>query len=380
MIGILITFLFLLTACEDSESALPDSIEYPPPSESDQSQDSGDIINEPTVVTPLIISNGEDVQFIDWISNEEVIYISSYNGESSINLYNLVSGENNPLFITQGFIQIVEVSPDKEQLLVQVSSMDHEATLHILALNGKQLSTINIPSSEIYLDWNEINPSQILVTSFSEDWSFQSYVWNIETSELTTLQMEQPFSEWIGENALQYLDWNVEQPELLAPLKRINLDSNEISVVTKDIYFTKSYGDWFLTLSPSSQNEYKGVYQFYNATSGQIGSFTAFHLNRFSEWVVPYHEFVEAGNRFYFFQPLEGGDIDFYEKDFVLSSYSLTDGETNIVMEGLENKPIQCSPNGSYCLYGYQLEQVISIQNGEVTSLISEGIKKADAM
>jgi hypothetical protein len=39
-------------------------------------------------------------------------------------------------------------------------------------------------------------------------------------------------------------------------------------------------------------------------------------------------------------------------------------------MEGMENEPLDCAPEGTYCLYGYQLEKLIDLQEKQILDLV----------
>ena len=372
IVGFVIGLCLFLTACEDSNSVKPSS--EPGSDLNNESYDSADKM----AVTPLLVPNRDQIQFVDWISNEEVIYIDHKNKESTILKYHLSVGEKTPLFVTPGFVQHAEVSPDRDQLLIQYSSKENEATLTILDLSGKVTATITIPSVEIYINWNQLNQSKILVTAFSKDWSYQSYIWNTGTQQLEQIKLKQPFAEWGDVNSFHYLDWKDNQPSLLAPLKQDDL-SGEITTLSEEVYYAKSFGEWYFTLSPSKISENKGTYQFYRPNGNALSEIEVFHLNSYSEWLVPFYDNPDDKNEFFFFQPIEGGTADLYNQGFLLTSYQIETGESKILMEGLENLPIECSPNGSYCMYGYQLENILLINEQKIVPLLKEENEKTDA-
>ncbi|MET3699226.1 hypothetical protein SAMN05877753_102135 [Bacillus oleivorans] len=365
-IGLILGLFLFLTACEDSSRVKPSS-ETPPPSESETAQESADKM----VVTPLSVADSDQIQFVDWISNEEVIYIEHKNQESTIFKYHLSFGEKTPLFVTAGFVQLVEVSPERDQLLIQYSSNENEAALTILHVNGKVTSTVTIPSVEINTNWNQINQSKILVTAFSEDWSYKSYIWDTGNSQLESIELNHPFAGWGSESTLHYIDWDENQPSLLAPLRQIDF-SGEITTLAEDVYFSKSFGKWFFTLSPSQQSDDKATYHFYRSDGKDLDQIEVFHLNSYSEWLIPYYDVASEKNELFFFEPVEGGAADLYNKGFLLSSYHVDSGDRQTLMEGLENLPIECSPNGSYCMYGYQLENILLVEEQKIVPLVKE--------
>lgn len=375
VVGIMFILLLLLSACEDSNNQDLDQN----PSNINPIEEGGDgDSNDLMVVHPVRVEQGVVLQFVDWITNEKVIMIQHQNEESTIYVYDIFTGEKNPLFVTKGYFQLVEVNSKRDQILIETSSKENEANLIVLDLNSRVMAKTTIPSSEIFLDWNKVNPSQILITGFKEDWTYQSYIWDIESSSVKPIETEQPFIEWIGEDHLQYLDWQEEQPSLLASLKAIDYSTNEEVATIPDLHYTDSYGYWFFTLSPSNHSESKVNYSLYDSNYNPIGSFDVFRLDRYSQWLIPYYDYVEDRNEFYYLQPLEGGEADLYEKGFVLTSYNIEQGKSEVLLDGLENLPLECSPDGSYCLYGHQLEKVIILDQKEIIPLVKEN-EKADA-
>jgi hypothetical protein len=47
----------------------------------------------------------------------------------------------------------------------------------------------------------------------------------------------------------------------------------------------------------------------------------------------------------------------------------LNRNEKKSIMEGLENEPLSCSPDGDLCLYGYYFEKLIDLDRKIVLKL-----------
>jgi hypothetical protein len=62
--------------------------------------------------------------------------------------------------------------------------------------------------------------------------------------------------------------------------------------------------------------------------------------------------------------------LEGYSEAFQFVSFNVSNGEIEVLLEEIENKPMKISPNGVYCLYGYQLEQLIVIPAKEMVDLV----------
>ena len=61
---------------------------------------------------------------------------------------------------------------------------------------------IEVASTELAIEWNDLNPSSVLLTAFHEDWTFDLFLYNGEHRYLGLLEIEDPFPKWFGENQI----------------------------------------------------------------------------------------------------------------------------------------------------------------------------------
>ena len=59
--------------------------------------------------------------------------------------------------------------------------------------------------------------SEILISKFKEDWTFQVFLMDFERKVTKELSLPQPFLKWTGENQLAYLNWDNNNQKLFAP-------------------------------------------------------------------------------------------------------------------------------------------------------------------
>lgn len=68
----------------------------------------------------------------------------------------------------------------------------------------------------------------------------------------------------------------------------------------------------------------------------------------------------------------EQGSFDTYAGTFSLRKWDVLSGKDTLVSEDMPLEPIQCSPNGETCLYGNQLEKVITLKKSSIVQLLKD--------
>jgi len=321
---------------------------------------------------PIEIPEGEFYKIGGWFSDHQVLYITNLEQSSSVYFYNLLTGKSELLYKSEVPIVTIQVSPSKKNILIQSSPSTYEGQVTILSPEGSELMKQSFPSYELAFEWNPFNESEILISSFKEDWTYQMLLLNIEQSKTTDLSIPQPFIKWVGEDEVAYLNWDETSPSLFAPLisKKIGAEGEE--VLFNDVLQFSTYHNILMTVTTRDEEQLQASYHFYNKDNQQLYSFSIPHLTMFSGWLVPYHDFNESTGKFITLKPLKSVEADAYSEGFELVSYDINKGITNMILQGLKNEPILLSPSGEAALYGNRFEKIINLETNE----ISEFIKK----
>lgn len=319
-------------------------------------------------IFPIQVENGIFQTVSGWVDDEHILYISEGSNGTNVYSHNIKSGRDSLLFESESPIVSVVISPLKEFFLVHSSPSTNEALINVLKLNGESVAEESIPSTELNIEWNPFDDSSILITSFTEDWDFSIWQMDLNQFSLTEVVMPQPFGYWLSKEELLYLDWNMEEPSLDANVKQFHLDTEESMDVLTNIFHIDSFGEVFMSIGADEKN---ARYTFYHDTS-EIFSFEAPHLARYSDWLVPYYDYNVKTNTFLTYQPLHSTEVDAYQEGFQLVSYQLDNGQKDVVVEGMENTPLSCSPDGQYCLSGYYLENLIDMDSKKIIPLVNE--------
>lgn len=365
----LISSLLLLGACDKSLSAEP----LPGLNQEKEQQKKlpSEVLEEEDFVLPIQSEEGEDFYSISgWLDDHTLLYITEISQGSNVYAYDLQDGKSKLMYESSHPIISLLISPSKEYFLIHSSPSTNKANIVIMNEQGEELLTKEIISAEIEFRWSPFNKDLILVTSFSEDWDFNTYVLKIAEKVLSHVELPQPFAYWIDENNLIYLDWDDHAPSLFASLEKFNIQDYSRKKILADIFQVDSLGEQFLTISVDKEDQEKAIYSFYSNSVEEIYSFTIPHLSRFSDWLIPYYDYLPNRDTFITFQPLYYTEADIYEDGFQLALHDVKSREKSIIFENMQNEPISCSPNGELCLYGYYFEKLLILKTKEIIPLV----------
>jgi hypothetical protein len=323
-------------------------------------------------IKTIEVREGEFNTVSGWLDNDTILYIADINQGSSVFSHNLTTGEEKLLFESSFPIVSVIVSPLKEYFLVHSSPSTNDAQITVLTKDGKQVFEDSIPSTELNIEWNLYNESSILLTAFTEDWEFTVWNLNIETNRLTDVPLPQPFGFWNGEDELLYLDWDMEAPSLYADLKKFSLITNESTDIKPQVLQVDTLKDGFMTIEVEEEHSQNAIYTFFTSNAEELFSYKTPHLSSYSDWLVPYYDFNQEGNRLLIYQPLHYGEADTYKDGFQLVSYDIKTGSSSVLLENMDNEPLSCTSDGEKCLSGFYLEKLIYVNSKEIISLVED--------
>lgn len=330
------------------------------------------MVDNGKVFLPIKVEDGSFHSVNGWIDNNTILFVTDLNSRSNLLSYNITNGNQSVLYEANAPITTVMISPKREQILIHSSPSSNEAIITIIKLDGTEVSSTSIPSSELYLKWNPFNENSILISAFTEDWDYTVWNLDIEKGIREEIHIPQPFGVWVEKDKLVYLDWEAENPSLTANLKLFDLQLEKNEDYLANLYYVDTIGEYHMTIEPESGNEQNGHYTFYKNDQEELFSYSTPHLTRYSDWLVPYYDYIDSTSTFLTFEPLYSTEADVYFDGFQLISHDLKTGESMIIHEGMENEPISCSPNGRVCLIGYYFEKLLNIESKEMIQVIEE--------
>ncbi|PID16816.1 hypothetical protein CSV63_02715 [Sporosarcina sp. P34] len=162
--------------------------------------------NEAEPVEKLTASQ-EDIRFVaGWLNEMAILFVNQKDAEDRLLSFDWKTGDIHTLFTTTATISEVQVHPTASQLLVKTADDSTEAVIHILDHAGTKLNEVSVESSELEIQWNESDASQLLITAFSDDWSYEIMRYDANDDTLVAVELPDPFPRWLGAEELVYME------------------------------------------------------------------------------------------------------------------------------------------------------------------------------
>jgi hypothetical protein len=364
---LLLLFLLVFVGCEKEKS----SISQPPVNQNKKVEINSQILTARDLKEnlPIPIEEGEFEKVYGWMDGRTIVYSTNIQNYSNVYAYNLAEGKNRLIKKVESSISSLHISPSGEYLLIRSPVSPTEMMISVIQKSGEELYSEKIEASDVAIEWNLYNEQRVLISTFTEDWQSQTFDLSIADKKRTEIEVSNPFSYWYGENGLIYLNWNPNDLSLFANVFTKDLSSQVEKEVLSSIFQMDTFKRSIMTIKIDQDPLSEASYHFYDQELKLIGSFKTPVLTRFSDWLIPYYDYNEKKKTFISFQPVENGEVSTYNQGFQLFKYELNRNEKKSIMEGLENEPLSCSPEGDICLYGYYFEKLIDLDRKIVIKL-----------
>ncbi|WP_368086637.1 hypothetical protein [Bacillus sp. cl95] len=360
--------LFLLSGCSDNTVNLPEKEKIIPPKKVIVEKKQSD-----SIIYPISVPDGEFFQLVGLIDNQSAIYIANLQEGSKVFKYDLYSGKSNVIHESQHPIVNCHLSPSRSKIVIHAAPSTYEGAITVIDLSGMEIWKYSIPSVELAFEWNPYNEDEILVSSFNEDWTYKLFLLDMKGKHIQDIDSPQPFVKWLNKDEIGYIKWDEDNPELFAPLASKNIRTGDERILLEHVFQFSAYKDRLLTITSNDSDDSMADYSFFDMQMNKLHSFQVPQLTRFSDWLIPYYEFVESEKRLFMFVPFRSGDADSYQEGFQLMSFDLEKGKQEKILDGIEkNEPISCSPDGELCLLGNQLENLILMKEKKIIDLYKE--------
>lgn len=364
LVLILLISASLLSACTSQQNANPKANEV------NEKQN-----NKPSPTKdwklPIAIPEGEFYKVGGWVSDHQLLYITNVEQTSTIYLYDLLTGKSKKIYKSEVPIVTTQVSPQEKYILVHSSPSTYEGRVTIISSEGSELLEQSFASYELSFEWNPYNETEVLVSSFNNDWTYQMELIDIEKRTTTELSLSQPFIKWLSEEEIAYLQWDDNQPALTAPLMIQNLKTNEVESLFPEVLQFSANQESFMTITVPNQDQGELIYSFLNQELKPLFSFSVPHLTMFSGWLVPFFDMNENG-RFITLEPVKSAEADAYSDGFQLAVYDIQKGSQQMIINGLMNEPVLLAPSGNATLYGNKFEKIIDFSSKKIYDLVKE--------
>ncbi len=323
-------------------------------------------------VKPVTVEEGEIQSINGWVGKNILAFTVAEQEGTKVITHNIKTGKQQTIYEDEEPIAAVTVSPSGKYLLIQSPQAGNESTLTIIDHEGAQLAEETMELYELAVEWNPFDENSLLLSVFNEDWEFQVYHFQISGNLLEKIGLPEPFAQWISKDDLFYLDWSEQSPSLFAPMKTMGLLNGEAKTVLDDLIKAEALPEGIVALSVDQEQEGMAEYTFYDGGFQRVSSFSMPHLTRYSDWLVPYYAYDQSAGHFYTFEPLYSTEADAYAEGFRLISYSPDEQIKDTIFEEMENEPLSCAPEGSWCLYGFYFEKLLNMADKTTVDLVKK--------
>ncbi|WP_144511083.1 hypothetical protein [Bacillus sp. FJAT-22090] len=352
---ILILCLFFLQACSENSTKVDDvgtsiTTEVPPTVPSD-------VATSPSKKIPsLELNRSVFNSVIGWLSDDEVLFILMEKGEWTVQSYTLSTETWKTIYKTTTPIIQGEIHPDKEMILLHTSNNSSSAEVVLLNKNGTVLESLFFESAEIYMNWNPTNSNLLLFSTFYEDWTYNTFVYDGTTQDLKAIDVDNPFVKWYDDRRLMVFNWaesSLDGSELLLYSWK---DGSEKSTGMKHVLDVQNFGESMLYVT-INETQKQFEYRLEDKKTNVKFEWYSPAVSNYSEWVIPTLSSTQEG-QIIAIQSSVAGNVDDLNMKSILSKISLN-GEKRLgeIME----QPLDCSPNGEVCLGGYEKENWIQL-------------------
>ena len=313
---------------------------------------------KPKEVNLLSIQSKNFERVVGWLSNEEILYVTRQGSDFSLSTYHIKTGEKKEITKIDDPILEVRIHPDLTKLAVVTSHNSLNATIHIFSVLGDKVDELIIESSEIYWDWDSLNSKQLFFSAFYEDWTYDSFVYSSVKKEVSRMETSDPFGKWGYESTIHTINWPPDDSLSGGSLREVNVDTMSFKdSIETNIIYVESFKEINLTVRISGNQKFF-LYTLTNRVDGKNKTYEMPAVSNYSQWFVPEVVWLDDGTMITY-QAAESGLMDSIPSQYTLVQLT-SDSDKRSIWQG-PYESFTCSPLGSHCLIGAQLEGMLVV-------------------
>ncbi|MFD1926566.1 hypothetical protein ACFSFY_00565 [Sporosarcina siberiensis] len=357
MLFALFVTALIVTGCSKKNGNTEKIPEKTAPIEEEES-----ITVEESVVHTLTSDQGKFHFIADWLTDTSILFVEKDQNKYFLKIFDFETGDIAILFEDTSVIADVKIHPSKELILLHTSNNPTSATIKILGLDGILKDEITVESSELSIEWNDLDPSLILLTAFHQDWTYDVFLYDGKSLDngFGLIDIGNPFPKWAGKGSIltNSLD---EHPLDGGSLNIYDLATDKwIASELTDIVYVDTYEESILVVR-IEDNE-TAHYSITNLDGTVTADWQMPAVSNYSEWIIPEINWV-TGNTVILATHDLGGQLDVLDEPYRLTRVS--DGQQKLLEGNVTPSLLRCSASGERCLTGYSAEILINTVTGE---------------
>lgn len=300
------------------------------------------VADEGVVIQSLKLP-ADELRFVaGWLDEETIGYVVHQQDEDQLQTFNIITGEIDTVYADVATISEVKIHSLTKQILIKKAQGFTEATLVLLDRQGRLLDELLVESSELEIQWNPANSTKLLLTAFSEEWTYDIYRYDTTQQLITPILLPDPFPQWLGEEAVVYSEDGAVSKQSLSTNDKLLLASN-----VNQLYASST--QLVVEVVENEQSHYKLL----DVTGREKNSWQVDATQP-----IVHVEIVDDQN-------LVMSMINETEEEPTTSLLHMRNGQ-EIKRHEVQGQGgvVSCSTS-NYCLFGYSFETLIDLETGE---------------
>ena len=347
--------ILLLAGCTETKDSVPKVPEEKLPVVAEEEVEKEEKKEVEEVIKKLTPDLAEFHFVADWLTNTEILFVEKDESAYLLKSFNITTGEIKILYENPTIIVDVLVHPVTDKLLIHMTDNPESATVKVISFDGIIEHEVTIESSELEIEWNDIEPSLILFTAFYEDWTFDVFLFDGTENDLHLFSLDNPFPRWLGTEKIvaSNLVSHSSDGEELDLYDRVS-GERQLTNQSGVIYFD-TYQKSLLLVQINEEDE--AVYSILTQDLSTLSTWTMPVEKNDAGWEIPEIDWL-ASEQLHLAKNRHQDELnEAYELVLV------TSGEQEVVVDEVPAGPLRCSPDGEKCLIGYSFEKLINLKN-----------------
>lgn len=308
---------------------------------------------------------------VGWISDDTLLVHVGDTENHELLSYNIFTGEQESIYIDDTSILSVELNKTRTKILIQEVSQTL-SRLKVIDTDGSTVQSIDFDySSYVTLDWNPTDDNTVFVSHYSYDHIEESenievYIWTIDENTLNPKDIPSISPQWYSANVYLYIDEINSNALYIGDIR----EDQDDMMLNRDIASFYLNEDTFLGIIESDiQDNVLHLFHEYPFLVGdKVISVPKVTMNDYP--VKPHLTQSTRNGKIYGVIPQTSFALEEELGEYSLSYLDFENEETEEVMPLPEDAPVALSPSEEYILYGWRLEYIADLEEGELFPLL----------
>lgn len=314
-------------------------------------------------IAPIEITQDEFQRVVGWLNNEEILVHIGTVDSHQLLICNLFSGESRVFIEEQATFLGVDIAPGRDRIFVQ-QIMENENQLCVFFLDKTEEFQLSIEQTvPVQVDWNPRNPEWLFLTYYGLDeenkQEFTIERWNTFTNERIKMQNTGAiYPKWYSQHLYVFMKEGT--GELYLGDTRSDDPPLMINQEIVDFYLDH---DALLSVAESDiRDEEVHIFREHPLLV-HAGVVTFPKLTANNKVIIPRFALSQNSDVAYAVKPDQAYNMDKEEPEFSLVKIDFEEESIHRIEELPDNVPLQLSPEETYLLYGWQLENIVILDD-----------------